>query len=230
MKIVKLAIVDSHQMFREGMIVLIGKCTKLKVVISASNGKELIEKIAEERPDVVLMDLDMPVMDGFETTDYLKKNYPDIKILILTTHNDEEAIHYLIRAGIHGYILKNNNFQVITDAIYQVVKNGYYFNNKISKYLVQELTAAKKIIRSFKKNYLTPREIEVIRMICRGYTNKEIAVSLNVSFRTIDGHREKILSKTKAKNTANIVMFAIKNNLIAVIKEKKLSFPFINSC
>ncbi|MGQ0829212.1 MAG: response regulator transcription factor [Bacteroidota bacterium] len=220
---IKLAIVDDHHLFREGLISLTTEYKDLNVVIEASNGKELIEQIEKRKVDVVLLDIEMPIMDGFEVTRYLKKNYPEIKILILTMYNDEEIIRYLIGTGAHGFLLKNSSIANIIDAIYSVTTdNGYYFNDSVSKSMVQDLVSSKKIKPYFHKSKLSARELEVMRLICKEYTNKEIACSLFLSLRTVDGHRENILNKIKAKNTAGIVMYAVKNNLLAIKKARKV--------
>jgi two-component system, NarL family, response regulator DegU len=213
-KLIKLAVVDDQHLFRKGLISLIKEFDELDIVIEASNGNELIEKLKTKRPTVVLLDLEMPGMDGIETTEFLKRKYPEIKVLILTMHNEEEIILHLIEKGAHGFLLKDHPIETLVDAIYAVIENGYYFNDHISKVMVKGLLRTQKIKPSFNEVRLSEREIEVIRLICKEYTNKEIAEKLFISVRTVDGHREKILQKTKAKNTVGIVMYAVKNNLL----------------
>jgi DNA-binding NarL/FixJ family response regulator len=213
-KLIKLAVVDDQHLFRKGLISLIKEFEELDIVIEASNGNELIEKLKTKRPTVVLLDLEMPGMDGIETTEFLKRKYPEIKVLILTMHNEEEIILHLIEKGAHGFLLKDHPIETLVDAIYAVIENGYYFNDHISKVMVKGLLRTQKIKPSFNEVRLSEREIEVIRLICKEYTNKEIAEKLFISVRTVDGHREKILQKTKAKNTVGIVMYAVKNNLL----------------
>ena len=181
---------------------------------TASDGLQGLERIERDQPDLILLDLEMPLMDGIETTEYLQRKYPEIKILILTMHNEEEIILHLIEKGAHGFLLKDQPIETLVDAVYAVIDNGYYFNDHISKIMVKGLVRSQKIKPSFIEVRLSSREIEVIKLICREYTNKEIADKLFISVRTVDGHREKILQKTKAKNTVGIVMYAIKNNLL----------------
>jgi two-component system response regulator DegU len=213
-KAIRLAVVDDQHLFRKGLISLIEEFEELAVVVEASNGKELLEKLKSKKPEVVLLDVEMPLMDGIETTEYLRQKYPEIKILILTMHNEEEIILHLIEKGAHGFLLKDNPIETVVDAIYAVIENGYFFNDRVSKVMVKGLIRNDKIKPSFNLVQLSKREIEVIQLICKENTNKEIAEKLFISVRTVDGHREKILQKTKAKNTVGIVMYAIKNNLL----------------
>lgn len=214
MKKIKLAVVDDQLLFRRGIISLIKEFEEIEVVIEAGNGKELIEAIKKRKPHIVLLDLQMPVMDGIETTAYLSEKYPDIKILILTMHDDDEFILHLIEKGANGFLLKNNSIDIVIDAIYSIVENGYYFNDRISKTMIKGLVRSKKIKPVFQSVSLSDREIEVIILICKEYTNKEISERLCISIRTVENHRDKILEKTGARNTAGIVMFALKNNLL----------------
>ena len=213
-KLIKLAVVDDQHLFRKGLISLIKEFDELDIIIEASNGNELIEKLKTKRPTVVLLDLEMPGMDGIETTEFLKRKYPEIKVLILTMHNEEAIILHLIEKGAHGFLLKDHPIETLVDAIYAVIENGYYFNDHISKIMVKGLLRTQKIKPSFNEVRLSEREIEVIKLICKEYTNKQIGEKLFISVRTVDGHREKILQKTKAKNTVGIVMYAVKNNLL----------------
>lgn len=214
MKKIKLAVVDDQLLFRRGIISLIKEFEEIDVVIEAGNGKELIEGIKKRKPHIVLLDLQMPVMDGIETTAYLSEKYPDVKILILTMHDDDEFILHLIEKGANGFLLKNNSIDIVIDAIYSIVENGYYFNDRISKTMIKGLVRSKKIKPVFQSVSLSDREIEVIMLICKEYTNKEISERLCISIRTVENHRDKILEKTGARNTAGIVMFALKNNLL----------------
>lgn len=209
-----MAVVDDQLLFRRGIISLIKEFEEIEVVIEAGNGKELIEAIKKRKPHIVLLDLQMPVMDGIETTAYLCEKYPDIKILILTMHDDDEFILHLIEKGANGFLLKNNSIDIVIDAIYSIVENGYYFNDRISKTMIKGLVRSKKIKPVFQSVSLSDREIEVIMLICKEYTNKEISERLCISIRTVENHRDKILEKTGARNTAGIVMFALKNNLL----------------
>lgn len=214
MKKIKLAVVEDQQLFRSGIISLLGEFEELEIIIEAENGKDFINQLKKNKPQVVLMDLEMPEMNGIETTEYLHSKFPEIKILILTMHDEDEFILHLIEKGANGFLLKDSSIETVVDAIYAIMENGYYFNDRVSKTMVKGLVRSKKIIPSFNNIQLSAREVEVIKLICKEYTNREISEKLNLSVRTIDNHRDKILSKIGARNTAGIVMFALKNNLL----------------
>lgn len=214
MKKKTIAVVDDQVLFRQGLISLLNEFDELKVIIEASTGKDLLEKLREKEPDVVLLDLEMPVMDGIETTIAVKQKYPDVKIIILTMHTDDAFIIHLLEKGASGFLPKDTDIEVLVDAIYSVIENGYYFDEHISKAMVQDLVKTKKVVPAFTAQPLSKREIEIIILICKEYTNKEIANKLILSSRTVDNQRQSILLKTGAKNTAGIVMYAVKHNLL----------------
>jgi two-component system response regulator DegU len=210
----RLAIVDDQQLFRKGLISLLKEFPELDIRIEASNGEELLALLKKTKVDVVMLDLEMPKMDGIETASHLKQKYPELKILILTMHNEEEFVVHLLEKGVHGFLIKDQDINTVIDAIQAVRENGYYFNDRISGIVIRNLVKTKKIKPVFSNIPLSEKEIEIIRMICKEKTNKEIGETLFISSRTVEGHREKILQKTKAKNTAGIVMYAVKNNLL----------------
>lgn len=215
MKIKKtIAIVDDHILFRQGLLSLIKEFDELKVIFEASNGKELIEQLKLKQPDVILLDLAMPLMDGAEATSIIKQRYPEIKIIILTIHNEDGLIIDLIERGANGFLCKDSDIEIVVDAIYNVIENEHYFNDRISKTLMQKLSSTKKISPFYKTSRLTDKETEIIKLICKELTNKEIADLLCLSSRTIEVYRSKILEKTGVKNTAGIVLYAIKNKLL----------------
>jgi len=210
----KIAVVDDQHLFRKGIISLLEEFEELKIIMEAANGKELISALKKEQPDVILMDLEMPVMDGIETTEYVRKKYPEVKIIILTMHDDDSFISHLIEKGANGFLLKDSNIETVVDAIYAVIKNGFHFTDRVSKAMVKGLVKSQKIKPSFNTVNLTNKEIEVLKFICKEYTTKEIGEKLGVSTRTVEGHRDNVLHKTGARNTVGIVMYAVKNNLI----------------
>lgn len=187
---------------------------EVKVVVEASDGEDMLKQFKNKKIDIVLLDLEMPNMDGFEATEHLVRKYPGTKIIILTTHNEESFIRHLIAKGVNGFILKDKDIEVIMDAIYAVIETGYYFNDSMSRALVKGLMASDAIRPTFKRVELSEREIAIIKLISKEYTAREIAEKLFISQRTVDGHRERILEKIKAKNSVGIVMYAIKHNLL----------------
>lgn len=213
-KKIKLAIVDDTLLFRKGLISLINEFDKFEIIIEASSGKELIGMLQTKKPDVLLLDIQMPDMNGILVSEYLQKHHPEIRILALSLYNDETIIQYLIKYGVRGFLLKDDDIITLVDAIGVVLETGYYFNNRVSKSMVQDLVSNKKINLTYKSAALSEREIEIVKLICKEQTNKEIAAQLFISYRTVDGHKDKILRKTKAKNVIGIVMYAVKNNLL----------------
>ncbi|MGZ4037828.1 MAG: response regulator, partial [Bacteroidia bacterium] len=211
---INVAVVDDQHLFRQGMVSLLKEFRELNVMMEASNGRELMMQLQHQMPDVILLDLEMPVMDGIETTELLKSKYPALKIIILTMHNEEEMIVHLIEKGVHGFLPKNEDIEIVIDAIYAVRESGYFFNEHVSKAMIKGLMSSKKIKPAFNPVKLIDKEIEVVKLICREFTNKEIADRLSLSSRTIDGYRERILKKIGAKNTVGIVMYAIKHGII----------------
>jgi len=208
-----IAVVDDQAMFRAGLVSLLSEFEELKVMIEAENGKDFLKKLKRKKPDVVLLDLEMPEMDGMETLAYLKASHPGIRVLILTMHNEEPIIAHMIESGAHGFLVKNDPIEMLIDAIYSVMDTGYYFDDRVSRALVQRLMLGNKVKPSFDKVVLTEREMQVVQLLCQELTTREIGERMSLSHRTIEGHREAILAKIKAKNTVGIVMYAIKNGL-----------------
>lgn len=211
---IKLAITDDQHLFRQGLMALIKDYPEIEVVIEASNGTELLEKLRNTNAEVVLLDLEMPIMDGYKTTEKLKARFPDVKILILTMHNEEELINHLISKGANGFLMKNQDIKTIIDSVHGVVDNGYYFNDKVSRSMVTELIKTEKIQPTFDPVVLSEREIEIIKLVSREYTNRQIADLLSLSVRTVEGHRERIIEKTNSKNVVGMIMYAFKNKLL----------------
>ncbi|MBL7932528.1 MAG: response regulator transcription factor [Bacteroidia bacterium] len=210
--VIKIAVVDDQHLFRTGMTSMLKDYEELNVIVQCSNGKELMQALKRHTPHVVLLDIEMPVMNGVETTELLRQRYPDIKIIILTMYDEEELIYDLINKGAHGFLLKDNTVDEVVDAIYSVVEKGSYYNRQVTEAMVN---GAKGLRSSMHMVGLNEREIEIIRHVCGQKTNKEIADSMNLSIRTIENLRNGILAKTGSKNTAGMVMYALKNKLIS---------------
>lgn len=211
---IRLALADDHLLFRQGLMALLSDYDELKVVIEVPNGRELIQSLKDKSVDVAIVDYEMPEMDGLETTRQIRLKYPDIKIISLTMHNSEELIMQLLDKGSNGFLLKDFDSEKVVDAIYAVLENGYYFNDHISKDMLHHVMKNKKLKPRFGITALNDKEIQIIRLICEEKTNKEISDILNLSARTVEGARSKIISKINVKNTAGIVLYAIKNNII----------------
>lgn len=202
-------LVDDHALFRSGLHLLLDNLDVIKNIYEASNGIEFLKAIDEHKVDIVLMDIDMPEMDGVEATKKALEKYPRLKIIALSMYGDEEYHFKMINAGAKGFLQKDSEIDEVKNAIQAVGEGTHYFSPEILYNLVKNINASKT-----RSGILSERESEVLYHICKGLSNHEIADVLNVSKRTIDKHRENILSKTQSKNTASLIMYAINNKLI----------------
>ena len=212
---INIAVIDDQQLFRKGLISLLKENKSLNILFEAENGQDLFEKLKTRTqfPKVILLDIEMPVMDGIETTKRLKQKYPEIKIIILTMHDEEEMIVHLIETGAHGFLPKNEDIESVIDAIYSVHENGYFFNDRISKAMVKGLLNSKKIKPSFNEVDLNERELEILRLLCKEHTSPEIAEKMHLSNKTIDNYRLNLCKKLGVRNSIGLVMYAAKKGL-----------------
>lgn len=214
---IKVAIADDHKLFREGLRFLMDQMDNLEVVFEASNGRELLDNIESHQPDVLLLDLDMPEVDGLEALKQLRPKYPDLGIIILTMHSDSKMVAYLMELGANSYLLKDTSPEEFKKAIANVVEEGFYFNKMVSQAMLVGLQGQSKKKPSLGHNEaLTSRELEVLELICQEYTAKEIADKLFISHRTVEGHRKNLIEKLGVKNTAGLIVKAIKEGIIEV--------------
>jgi DNA-binding NarL/FixJ family response regulator len=214
---IRISIVDDQHLFRKGLSALIEGVSNFELVAEADSGKTLLEKLKalNTLPDVVLIDMNMPGMNGIELTGILHSMYPEIKIIILTVHDQERFISKMIQGGASGYLIKNCEIDELVHAINTVQQTGFYLNDltlkamaNASKYKGDKITNINNIPIE-----ITKREHEILQMICMQCTNNEIADKLFVSVRTVDGHRNNLLAKIGCRNTAGLVLFAISNGL-----------------
>ncbi|MGE5521710.1 MAG: response regulator [Candidatus Dadabacteria bacterium] len=215
MDIIKVAIADDHKIFRKGVILSLRPFTNIKFVQEAENGEELLEGIQEAAPDVVLMDLRMPLKDGIETTKILSKQYPHIYVLVLSMYEDERFVSHMMENGANGYLLKNAEPQEIRRAIMDVYEKGYYLNNFVNRILLKKAHAKQKVIPSLNNEItLSDKEKDVLRFICMEFTAQEIASKMDISPRTVEAIKDRLMERFGSKNTAGLVFFAVKNNLV----------------
>jgi len=211
---IPIAIVDDQTLFIKGLRLLIDLFEDVEVLFEATNGLELIQKLQHQQPEVILLDLQMPVMDGATALKTIKKKYPAIKVLFLTMHNDEQLIAHVLKQGANGYLLKNAEPEMVHQAILAVVEttssDAFLLNG------VQPKSPIGIQLNQATPTKLTARELEVLELICKEYTNTQIAKQLYISTRTVEGHRKNILAKTGTKNSAGLVLFAVKNKLITI--------------
>lgn len=214
---IKVAIADDHKLFREGLRFLIDQMDDLEVVFEASNGRELLDTIGQHTPDILLLDLDMPEVDGLEALKELRPKMPDLGIIILTMHSDSKMVAYLMELGANSYLLKDTSPEEFQKAIHSVMGEGFYFNQMVSKAMLGGLKGqAKKKPTLSHHEALTSREQEVLELICQEFTAKEIADKLFISHRTVEGHRKNLIEKLGVKNTAGLIVKAIKEGIIEV--------------
>lgn len=211
---VTIAIADDYKIFRDGLRLCFSTDANLKILFEAENGEELMETLKTQQPDLIIMDLNMPLLDGMEATKQISKNYSRIKILVITMYDNDKFIIHLMENGAHGYLLKNAEPKEIIKAIYAVMENGYYFNDLVNKALLKKLVMKNNLKPSFNHNIeLTEREQEVLKMICEEKTAAEIGKEIFLSPRSVEGIRTRLIEKVGVRNTAGLVMFAVKNGL-----------------
>ena len=217
MEKLKVFIVDDHDMFREGVKVLLNKSKVIEIIGEAQNGQEYLDIVDKYSPDVTLMDINMPVMDGIEATRKRLAMNPDSKILTLSMFGDEEYYFKMIQAGVKGFVLKSSGIAELENAIKEVAKGEIYFSAELVKQIITNIKTDKDKIESAKdKDLLSSREIEVLKLIAAGLSNDEIADKLNISLATVKSHRANLLNKTNCNNTASLVIYAIRNKLFVV--------------
>lgn len=211
---IRIALTDDQQLFRKGLAMLLRDMAGASVVLGCANGQELLEALKETAVDVVLLDLDMPVMDGKETMRRVRTDFPQMKVIILSSHEEDKTVIQLMELGANGYMLKTAAPDEIDLAIRSVAESGYYFSDQISKVKLHGLVKAKQVKPVFNAiDPLSERELEVLRGICEELTTAEIAAKLFVSPRTVDFHRNNLLLKTGARNAAGLVVYAMTQGL-----------------
>ena len=209
----KLIVVDDHRMFRESISKMLISEGIANVIAEANNGKEFLLVLEKQLPDIVLMDISMPIMDGIEATQIALKKYHDLNILALSMFGDENYYYSMVEAGAKGFVLKSASLTELENAITEISKGGSWFSADLLQRLIIKINAKTKQQNTLE---FSDREAEIIKLICEGLTNEQIASKINLSYDTIKWHRANINSKTGCNNTASLVMYAIKNNLVTI--------------
>ena len=212
MSTIKVIIADDHPVFRNGLENILKHVKTIGQIKQAGNGREVIDMLENGLAEIVFMDINMPVMDGITATRTIKKQFPFVKVIALSMHDDREHIKEMFTAGAVGYLLKNTTKEEVEDAIKTVMNGESFYTKEVSDVLL------KNILSTQPKNHtitdpLSDREIEVLRLICKQFSTKEIAEQLFISERTVENHRIKLLQKTGSKNIAGLVFYAIENRL-----------------
>lgn len=211
---IKLALADDQALFRRGMAMLLRDMPDVQVVFECSNGEELLTGLKGNAIDIVLLDLEMPVMDGMETMKRIRADHPSVKVIVLSMHHEEKFIVHLMELGANGYVVKTAEPDEIENAVRSVASSGYHFSEMVSRVMLHGLVKKEKLKPTFSDvEPLTERELEVLRLICQELTTTEIAGKLFLSPRTVEGHRNNILLKIGARNTAGIVVYAMSKGL-----------------
>lgn len=212
MRQIKILLVDDHQIIIDGIKSLLDNVENVKVAGEANNGLEAINALKVLTVDIVLMDIDMPKMNGIDATKYIKEKFKDTKVIILSVHCEQAMIKNLVEIGTDGYLLKNSSKEELLDAIYKVANGEKYFSSEVTLSL---LNPEKNESKSFKHTIdFTNRELDVLKLLVDGYTNKQVGEKLFISHRTVDTHRTNIMKKVGVNNVAGLISFAIKTRLV----------------
>ncbi len=214
---VKIAIVDDEILFRKGISFLLERENHINVLFEAANGLELLNMLQDNTmpaPDIIIMDLKMPEINGVEATKIIHATYRDIKIIALTSYHTTSFIANMIAVGAVAYLVKNSTPQELIHTINEVANKGFYYTDAVLKIIQEDRVGAKQLKSVFDTNFLTSRELEVLKLICDQKSTTEIAELLFISPRTVEGHRNNLLLKTESKNMAGLVVFALQNELV----------------
>ena len=209
-----LALIDDHALIRKALKDLINHFENFEVVLDAANGKDFIDQLqTNAAPDIVLVDINMPVMDGYATAKYISENHLSTKIIALTVNDDDESIIKMLRAGAAGYLLKDTDTKQLKETLEEVAKNGYFHSDLVRNSMVKSLQPQ---LLNLPKAIFRDREVEFLKFACTELTYKEIADKMCVSPRTVDGYREGLFEKLQIKSRVGLVLFALKNEIFIV--------------
>lgn len=213
---VNVLVVDDHTLFRKGMVMMLNDFPEIESVLDAGNGQEALDLMSEQAFDLLLLDLDMPVLDGWETSRRVLKAYPETHIIMVSMHDSLSVVSQLIDLGVHSYLLKTASPEEVQKAIVSVMNNDFYYNQLVAKALHQELKSNRRmpVINAGVPKDLTKREVEILELICKELSMREIGEQLFISEQTIQTHRKNLMKKAEAKNAVGLVRYAIQNQIV----------------
>lgn len=214
----KIGIVDDHLLFRKSLTSLVNSFDGMEVVLDAANGKAFLEKAPLTDVDIVLLDLEMPVMNGYDTCKSIRSLYADVKVLVVSQLSSKESIHRMMEIGAHGYFTKNSDPGQLEAALRAVQQEGFYFGTELGAVIKEALLwdALQATIPRTSKDALSERELQIMKMVCMEMKSKEIADKLFIHVRTVESHRKHIMEKTNSKNFVGAILFALKNKLVTI--------------
>ncbi len=214
----KIALVDDHLLFRRSMSLLINSFEGMEVVVDVAEGNQCLSKLMTTPVDVLLLDIQMPVMDGYVTCKQVKSKFPDVKILVVSQLSSTESIHKMMELGAHGYFTKNSNPDQLELAILNVHDEGFYFGQELALVVKESVLWENKNAIKYDdpKDLFSERELQIIKMICKEYKSKEISDKLFINVRTVETHRKNAMDKCSAKNIIGVILFALKNGMINI--------------
>lgn len=224
---IKIALADDELLFRQGLISILGNEDTIEILFDAEDGNDLLSKLkaSKIKPDIIVTDLKMPNLNGVEVTKVIRKKYPEIKIIALTSYFTKPFIINMISIGAVAYLAKNSTPSLMIQTIKEVNEKGFFYDGEVLKYVHESMSSTKnkKLTTDFDKTHFTKRELEILKLICKQLTARDIAEKLFISDRTVEGHRNTLLSKTDSKNIAGLVIYALKNKLISLDDENALN-------
>jgi len=215
--LVHISILDDHRLFRQGVMYILQNLPFETRVQEAATFQELLAQFAHQVPDVLLLDLQMPDISGVDATKRLLEAHPDLRIIVISMHSTDDFIAHMFKLGVRSYLPKDVDKQLLSTAIAAVMAEGYYFTDTISKAVVRGLNTNSPKQLSFQLPVieLTPREAEILALICKGYSTNKIAEQLFISDRTVEGHRKNLMEKTNTPNAVCLALYAVKHGLLA---------------
>ena len=212
--VINVIIADDHRIFIDGINALLSGESGIRLTGQAQNGQEVLQMLQTEKADVVILDINMPVLNGIETTRKIKEDFPNVNVLILSMYNEKSFISNALEAGASGYILKNADKDEFVTAIQSVAAGKAYYGNEVTSTIMESLKDPEAGEKKLVQVDLSSRELEVLQLIAKGLNNNEIAEELFISSHTVKSHRKKLMSKIDVKNTAGLVMFAVEHSLL----------------